>query len=273
MPTTSDYLEQLEQDREDLVDNLESKGITGLTGDETFTELVPEVLNIPSESGGLDWSAIGYSETPQSVIDGYNYAVEIMNNWDDTSTMANKFENDNNLIFMPFVDITKSSALSNMFQYCTYLMEVPNLDYSNATQLHYMFSGCGNLKSISNFNVTGNIQYAFSYCAKLETIQGNMAPSSLRQTFVGCENLKNVPVIDASSVSGSNVFQNTFQNCTSLTDTSLDNILQTCISATSYSGTKTLARLGITDTTIYPASRIQALTHYQDFIDAGWTIS
>ena len=56
--TTADYLEQLQQDREDLVDNLETQGITGLTGDETFTELVPEVLNI---SSGIDWSTIGYS--------------------------------------------------------------------------------------------------------------------------------------------------------------------------------------------------------------------
>lgn len=47
--TTADYLNQLESDRQDLVDNLETKGITGLTGNETFTELVPEVLNI---SGG-----------------------------------------------------------------------------------------------------------------------------------------------------------------------------------------------------------------------------
>ena len=33
-----------------------------------------------------------------------------------------------------------------------------------------------------------------------------------------------------------------------------------------------LAQLGITDTTAYPTSRIQALPHYQDFLDAGWTI-
>ena len=54
---TKDYLEQLEQDREDLVDNLETKGITGLTGDETFTQLVPEVLNIPS-GGSVDTTDI-----------------------------------------------------------------------------------------------------------------------------------------------------------------------------------------------------------------------
>ena len=46
MPTTADYLTQLQQDREDLVDNLETKGISNLTGDETFTELVPKILDI-----------------------------------------------------------------------------------------------------------------------------------------------------------------------------------------------------------------------------------
>ncbi len=49
--TTQDYLDQLESDRSDMVDNLETKGITGLTGDETFTELVPEILNISGGGG------------------------------------------------------------------------------------------------------------------------------------------------------------------------------------------------------------------------------
>ena len=29
----------------------------------------------------LDWSAIGYNGEPQEIKDGYNYAVEIMENW------------------------------------------------------------------------------------------------------------------------------------------------------------------------------------------------
>ena len=53
MATIVEQLTQLERDRQDLVDNLETKGITGLTGDETFTELVPEVLNISGGGGGL----------------------------------------------------------------------------------------------------------------------------------------------------------------------------------------------------------------------------
>ena len=52
--TTSDYLEQLIQDRDNLVDNLTTMGIEDLTGDETFTELVPKVLHIPSGGGAQD---------------------------------------------------------------------------------------------------------------------------------------------------------------------------------------------------------------------------
>lgn len=53
----SDYLNSLVNDRNTLVTNLTTKGITGLTGDETFTELVPEVLNIPSGGSGskIEW--------------------------------------------------------------------------------------------------------------------------------------------------------------------------------------------------------------------------
>lgn len=54
MPTIAEQLTQLASDRDDLVSNLTTKGITGLTGDETFTELVPEVLNIPSGGGTQD---------------------------------------------------------------------------------------------------------------------------------------------------------------------------------------------------------------------------
>lgn len=50
----SDYLTSLVNDRDNLVTNLTTMGITGLIGDETFTELVPEVLNIPS-GGGNEW--------------------------------------------------------------------------------------------------------------------------------------------------------------------------------------------------------------------------
>lgn len=240
-------------------------------------DITSYLLGKNSSGGGgggsdLDWSALGFDGRPLSIKEGYDYAVEIMNNWDATSTMNSKFLRDTNLMFMPLVDISKTSNLNNMFQYCNDLMQVADLDYSKATYLDYIFSGCVQLKSISNFNVNGRLQYSFDTCSKLETIQGNLKPTGLRYAFNNCTKLKNIPLIDGSNISGNNALQNTFSGCTSLTDTSLDNILQMCIGVNNYSSTKTLRHLGISDTTVYPASRIQALPHYQDFIDAGWTI-
>lgn len=78
--TTSDYLEQLVQDRDDLVDNLTTKGITGLTGDETFTELVPEVLNIPS--GG------GTTEVEEKDVNFYDYDGKLLYSYTKSQFLA-----------------------------------------------------------------------------------------------------------------------------------------------------------------------------------------
>ena len=60
-----------------------------------------------------------------------------------------------------------------------------------------------------------------------------------------------------------------FSSCNKLTDTSIDNILQFCITSKRKNGT--LKYLGF-NSNAYPINRIEALPHYQDFLDAGWTI-
>lgn len=57
-----------------------------------------------------------------------------------------------------------------------------------------------------------------------------------------------------------------------MNDDSLNNILKMCINvSSSYSRAKTLYELGLKSNN-YPASRIQALSNYNDFITAGWSI-
>lgn len=46
MPTLKELTDSLKSDRTTIVNNLTTMGITGLTGNETFTELAPEILNI-----------------------------------------------------------------------------------------------------------------------------------------------------------------------------------------------------------------------------------
>ena len=77
MPTIADYLNQLETDRQTLVTNLTTKGITGLVGNETFTELVPRVLEIEGGGGGgrlpEDYQEVEYIESTgtQYINTGY----------------------------------------------------------------------------------------------------------------------------------------------------------------------------------------------------------
>ena len=125
---------------------------------------------------------------------------------------------------------------------------IPLLDTSNVTTMSNTFAGATNLLSIPLID-TSHV-----------TNTGSM--------FQHCDNLVTVPILDLSSVT---FMRYMFRYCVSLSDTSLDNILQMCIGATSYSSTKTLAFLGFTSTD-YPASRIEALPHYSAFTSAGWTI-
>lgn len=55
MATTADYLSQLQTDKQALVDNLVEKGVEA-TNNETFTSLVPKVLNIQSGDAELEAS-------------------------------------------------------------------------------------------------------------------------------------------------------------------------------------------------------------------------
>lgn len=142
------------------------------------------------------------------------------------------------------VDGTSLNYAFGYFQGTT----IPLIDTSSVTTMSNTFTGASNLTSIPLLN-TSNV-----------TNTGSM--------FQHCDNLVTVPILDLSSVT---FMRYMFRYCPSLSDTSLDNILQMCIGATSYRSTKTLAFLGFTSTD-YPASRIEALPHYSAFTSAGWTI-
>lgn len=84
--------------------------------------------------------------------------------------------------------------------------------------------------------------------------------------FSNCSNLVNIPILDFSNVTGLN---KTFKGCVSLSNDSLNNIMQMCINATSYTGTKSLDYIGIPSQII---NNVKNLPNYQAFLSAGWTI-
>lgn len=203
------------------------------------------------EIANLNWGAIGYSEEPKTLQEDYNYAVEIMNNWVPVTSLMSKFENDTKLVYMPLVDTSLTTTMQNTFRNCSKLQTIPKLNTSNVTSLFNTFSGCTNLVEIPPLDTS-----------KADT---------MRYMCTNCTYLRNVPVLDTSKLNSSVSFQQTFSGCKNLTEESLDNILQMCINATLYNGTKKLTQLGFSSS-INPVSQIQALPHYQAFINAGWTI-
>lgn len=64
------YLESLINDRNTLADNLVSKGIPGITGNETFTELVPEILNILS--GVIEENDVNFYDYDGTIVASYS---------------------------------------------------------------------------------------------------------------------------------------------------------------------------------------------------------
>lgn len=120
---------------------------------------------------------------------------------------------------------------------------------------------------------TSTFQGAFNGAKHLYAV-GNLDTSSSQwfsNMFYNCTSLCDVPIMSFASVSSKNALNNMFYNCVSLSDNSVDNIMQSCITATSYTGTKSLAKLGFTSTMVSSA-HIQTLPHYQDFTNAGWSI-
>lgn len=167
---------------------------------------------------------------------------------------------------------TSANSLSYCFSNCQNLVEVGNITGLNVTNMHSMFEYCNKLTTIGTLthgNVT-DMAFMFYNCTSLET-PPNIDTSSctnLSYAFRNCTNLKDVPIYDWSSATNLNYI---FDGCTSLTDQSLDNILQSCISATSFTGSKNL-RNTIHLAYTYSKSKIKSLPHYQDFINAGWVI-
>ena len=223
--TTSDYLEQLQQDREDLVDNLETKGITGLTGDETFTELVPEVLNI-SGGGGADLN--DYFELAPTTMNANTWLQNnyIKRVWPDLTipsgttsltglhygwvySTAPKVICGNNVTNMSNM-YSPSSNPSSMNNGKLTTVDLSGLNTSNVTNMGYMFSGLpittldftqyNNL----NFNKITTVLSMFSYCKNLSTI--NLSNLSIKPTGTGNVNLADM-----------------FRECTNLTTITFGN--------------------------------------------------
>lgn len=133
-----------------------------------------------------DWSEIGYSETPQNILDDFNYSKDIKDNWDSSVTnLSNKFSSDTQLVYMPLVDTSNATNINSMFNSCSNLKIVPLLNISNVTDMRYAFQSCGKLEIIPVLNTSSVTKFtnAFSNCTNLtETSLNNLLQMLINAT-------------------------------------------------------------------------------------------
>lgn len=189
-----------------------------------------------------------------------------------TSNWNGTFRSCNNLITIPLLNSSNVTGMSSLFDSCYNLRSIPLLDTKNVTTMANMFNSCYALESVpllDTKNVT-SMSSMFRTCMTLRSIPqfNTQNVTSMANMCNSCFALVDVPLLDTSKVVN---FQSTFGSCNCLSDESVNNILKMCANATAYYDTKTLAYLGLSST-FYPVSKIQSLSNYQDFIDAGWTI-
>ena len=169
--------------------------------------------------------------------------------------------------FNATIDVTKRFT-SNISSIIT---KIDTIDTSNMTSLWQFFSNCQSLTTIPLLDTSKvtNMSYMFSSCTSLTTIPliDTSKVTNMSYMFQNCPSLTLIPALDTSSVTN----MDGMFSFNSFTDECLNNILQMCINATSYNKTKSLSQLGLNESRA-SASRIQALSNYQDFLDAGWTI-
>lgn len=224
---------------------------TGHLDNTEYTEANIDLDNILQGSTPMtiyppDWSQIGYEDTPQTIIDGFNYAKEIYDNWDSSITdMQGKYSGNLQLKYFPNVNTSNVITLNSCFVNCNYLENIVLINTSNVTNMYRTFMNC----------------YRLEIIPLLDTFK----VENFNEIFKNCSKLKNIPEFDTSNIK---FMSNAFGNCSNLTNESLNNILAMCINATNYTGTKTLKYIGLTQA---QATTCQTLSNYQAFLDAGWT--
>lgn len=105
-------------------------------------------------SGDLDWSALGYNNTPQSIIDGYNYAKQIYDNWVVGTSLSYLYSADRKLVFFPLIDTSSNTSLNSTFRNCFALLEVAKFSTDNITNMENAFYGCSALRTVPEFNTS-----------------------------------------------------------------------------------------------------------------------
>ena len=189
----------------------------------------------------------------------------------DTSNTANMqymFRDCNKLINIPKMNTSNVTNMNGMFDGCQKIETIPDMDTSKVTDMYSMFINCNSLVSIPEINTQNvtSMGYMFAYCNNLTSIpdMDTSKVTDMSNMFFFCDNLTTIPILNMNSVT---YLENMFMGCT-LTEASLNNILESLLTATVYTGTKTLQYIGLTQEQAQICTTLSNWTACQEL---GWT--
>ena len=153
--------------------------------------------------------------------------------------------------------------------------DLSNCDFSNITQYTNGFNGCSYMTTLivpDSFltGCTSTYQMFYLCCSLTEAPYFDTSKATnMVGMFQYCKSLVTVPAYNTKNVNNGE-FGSLFNNCESLSDESLNNIMQMCITAVKITSStyKNLKSMGLTQD---QAIRCQSLPNYQAFLNAGWT--
>lgn len=206
-------LTYLEDTKTQIKEAIKAKGVE-VSDNDTFRSYASKIGDIQTGGGsgdcvaGVCFDDIGYTTTPQYMVDGVAYALQIKDTW-DASVTSRKFTNDTNLMYFPQVDVSNFTDVRSMFSGCGLLQYIPLLNMTSITNsISSMFYNCASLPSLdlSSWDVSSvtNMNSMLNRCWSLTSLDltgwdtGNV--TDMGSIISGCELLEKVDgVLDITS--------------------------------------------------------------------------
>lgn len=277
-------------------------GLTTLTALPTFTQ-PSGITNFSHAFDGcsaltsvsrVDFSSLSSASNVDYMFNGCSSltgTIDVRNAGQGGPYMFNGCSNIRKAFFVKTTSSTGSKYdYSNMFAGCTNLTNFGNYSDSrqnviNWTTCNYAnetFRDCSSITTVT-INAIGtsmssgrtpgvNAQSMFLRCTALKTV--TIATDALKNIlyantmFQGCSSLETISSWSMPNLTQQSALNSMFSNCTSLSNDSLNNILASLATATSYTGTKTLKKIGLTST---QATTCTGLSNWAALSAAGWT--
>lgn len=159
---------------------------------------MPGVLYKKRSSGTVyppDWSQIGYSDTPDSTIRGFDYALDILENWDISEVVhTEEYRYNYNLMYFPAnINPVNLETIDRMFQGSN--LEYIDIDLTYTRTAQSLFADCHNLRSARVYNAGVNANLV-----------------SLNNMFIECHSLVGI-IFDDQHLQPNTYMQNFCKNC------------------------------------------------------------